>query len=317
MATPSFVFADPALQAAVAQQAIAEAQLRGVQEQARAASLDRLSRDRETRAIRQSEIDRANRAQEQQDRQFNQSLAQREKEMISNADLYKTSQNDYRTALELKEKNALEIEKFNGLKALFKDTNNIPSPLEVKAEIQGMNPERAALLESLADNTRKLAMDAWKQGEMIRNKWANRIASLDPKKGETLESIIKAFNSDKDSQVVLFDGTSFVNRYKKPREDAVFGPEEAPAAGGDSVIRQFIDRKIAGAGDGTMTAQEFRARLGTPTPVPATPAQAIDYGAIQRALGGNMLQALPPPPLPPPAQDYFGYEPGTFRVPNP
>lgn len=242
---PYFTFADPALQRAVSDEAIAQSQLAAVQEQARTASRERMSRDREARAIRQSEIERSERLQQQQDRQFQQSLAQRDRELATNADLYKTQQSDYRTALDLKEKNAIELEKFNGLKALFRDTNSIPSPLEVQAELQGMHPERASILKSLADNTRQLAQDAWNQGELLRTKWANRIASIDPKKGETLDGILKEFNSNKDSQVILFDGTGFVNRYKRPRQDALFGPEPqpatAPAVGAAPGVRTIQD----------------------------------------------------------------------------
>lgn len=235
---PYFTFADPALQRAVSDEAIAQSQLAAVQEQARAASRDRMSRDREARAIRQSEIERSERLQQQQDRQFQQSLAQRDRELTTNADLYKTQQSDYRTAADQKAAQAIETEKYNGLRSLYADTTDPRTPFEFEADTQGMSPERKALLKNLLDSNRNKALNAWNIGESLRQNYANRISTIDPKKGtnakgETLDSILK--DAEKHKQVIIWDGSKFVNLYKQPREDVPFGPQPAPNAAAPTV----------------------------------------------------------------------------------
>lgn len=329
---PYFTFSDPALQQAVAQEGIGMAQVEAQKALARQTSLERMARDREARAIRQAEIDRAERAQAQQDRQFQQSLGLRREELASNADLYKTYQSEARTAADMKEKNAIEIEKYNGLKSLYANPRNFdpPTPLEFEADTQGMSPDRKAILRSLLDSKRNEVLQFAVDAERARNKWEARIRGIDPKKGETLEKIMAEFDKSKDRDYLSYEpGVGFISRYKKPRQDVPFGPVEPPATGAASVmtpdefrasltggipppfsaIQPFATQAITGLIEAITNPQIPPVTAATIAAPPVVAPQVTPMQSIQELLRRlRILPGGPPPPAPPPPPRMLGNE---------
>lgn len=317
---PNFVFSDPALQKTVSDEAIAEAQLRAAQERNRSEALDRISREREVRATRQAEIDRAERAQLQQDRQFQQGLAQRQAESQLNADLYRQSQKDYQTTADQKAALAAETERYNALQRILQDTSDPMTPLEFEAQSHGLSPERKQLLRSLLDSTRNKALNAYSQAQNAKTYWDAQLTNLDPKKGDTVESKLKLFNASPAKNLLSYDPSSgtFTLLYRKPREDVPFGPQPEPAAAAGAVKTFSPDQfRAALAGAGPPTESMFSRAFGAPIRDFATSA----IGGLMNSIARPSVTNLPPAgpvnlPAPAPAtpnvpgqgQGLFDYE---------
>ena len=300
-----FVFADPQLQAAVAQQAIGEAQLQAAIEQSRQAGMERMSRERQTRAVQQAEIDRQNRALEQQNQQFGLQQQLAREQMKSTEGIYAGQ-----TAATLKdattrESDILRRQTFAALNNLYSNKDELDPQTESEFRIATRNlpPEDVELLMPKWRNQREHRKAYAKAAGLAKSNWDSQLAKA--KDPLSLEAVIKAFGTSRDKDYLDYDVTTgqFIPKYNMPREDALYGPQPAPAAAAGGFWDSLVRPGTAGQPRVRTIGEVLKAFPGTTGPTPESVLGDVVTGAInpfsESAISG-LIRGVANPSIPAP-----------------